>query len=52
MSLLGLRAFEDDNQGLEPPAESRRVPDLSGSSTVTPDWGIVARRIRDEATDN
>jgi len=33
-------------------AEARRIPDLSGSSTVTPDWGIVARRIRDEATDN
>jgi pyruvate/2-oxoglutarate dehydrogenase complex dihydrolipoamide dehydrogenase (E3) component len=33
-------------------AEARRVPVLSGSSAVTPDWGIVARRIRDEATDN
>jgi pyruvate/2-oxoglutarate dehydrogenase complex dihydrolipoamide dehydrogenase (E3) component len=33
-------------------AEARRIPDLSGSSTVTPDWEIVARRIRDEATDN
>jgi pyruvate/2-oxoglutarate dehydrogenase complex dihydrolipoamide dehydrogenase (E3) component len=33
-------------------AEARRIPDLAGSSTVTPDWGIVARRIRDEATDN
>lgn len=33
-------------------AEARRIADLAGSSTVTPDWGIVARRIRDEATDN
>ncbi len=33
-------------------AEARRIPDLAGSSTVTSDWGIVARRIRDEATDN
>ncbi len=33
-------------------AEARRIPDLAGSSTVTPDWRIVARRIREEATDN
>lgn len=33
-------------------AEARRVPELSGASTVTPDFGIVAARIRDDATDN
>lgn len=33
-------------------AESRRVGGLAGSSTTTPDWGPVAQRIRDEATDN
>lgn len=33
-------------------AEARRVADLSGSSTVTPDWGPVAKRIMDQATDN
>ncbi len=34
-------------------AEARRVPGLAGSvGEVTPDWGLVARRIRDEATDN
>ncbi len=33
-------------------AESRRVADLAGSSTTTPDWGPVAQRIRDQATDN
>src|SRR4029453_3480118 len=32
-------------------AEARRIPGLAGSSTVDPDWGPVARRIRDEATD-
>ena len=31
---------------------ARRVPDLGGTSTVTPDWGPVAARIRDEATDD
>jgi pyruvate/2-oxoglutarate dehydrogenase complex dihydrolipoamide dehydrogenase (E3) component len=31
-------------------AESRRVPHLAGSSTTTPDWSIVAERIRSEAT--
>ena len=30
--------------------ESRRVPELGGSSTTTPDWSIVAERIRTEAT--
>lgn len=33
-------------------AEARRVPVLAGSVEVTPDFGLVARRIRDEATDN
>ena len=33
-------------------AESRRVPGLAGASTTTPDWAPVAKRIRDEATDD
>jgi len=33
-------------------AEARRIPGMSGSSTVSPDWGPVARRIREEATDD
>ncbi len=33
-------------------AESRRVGDLAGSSTTTADWAPVARRIREQATDN
>ena len=33
-------------------AETRRVPGLAGTSTVSPDWAPVARRIREEATDN
>jgi pyruvate/2-oxoglutarate dehydrogenase complex dihydrolipoamide dehydrogenase (E3) component len=32
--------------------EAHRVNKLAGSSTVTPDWAPVAKRIRDEATDN
>jgi pyruvate/2-oxoglutarate dehydrogenase complex dihydrolipoamide dehydrogenase (E3) component len=32
-------------------AEARRIPGFAGSSTVTPDWGPVAKRVR-EATDN
>ncbi|GAA2359033.1 pyridine nucleotide-disulfide oxidoreductase [Catellatospora methionotrophica] len=31
-------------------AEAHRVPQLAGTATVTPDWSLVARRIRDEAT--
>ncbi len=31
-------------------AEARRIPGMAGPSTVTADWGPVARRIRDEAT--
>ena len=33
-------------------AEGRRIPGMAGTSTITPDWAPVARRIRDEATDN
>ena len=33
-------------------AEARRIPGVAGSSTVNPDWAPVARRIRDEATDD
>ena len=30
--------------------ESRRVPELAGAATTSPDWSIVAERIRSEAT--
>src|SRR6478735_1093099 len=34
-------------------AEARRVGDLAGTvGEVTPDWSVVAKRIRDEATDD
>ena len=33
-------------------AEGRRIRGFAGESSVTPDWGPVARRIRKEATDN
>jgi pyruvate/2-oxoglutarate dehydrogenase complex dihydrolipoamide dehydrogenase (E3) component len=33
-------------------AEGRRIPGMAGTSVVTPDWSPVARRIRDEATDD
>ena len=34
-------------------AEGRRIPEMAGQiGNITPDWGMVARRIRDEATDN
>ena len=33
-------------------AEAGRIPGLAGTSTVTADWQPVARRIRDEATDD
>src|SRR5216684_536802 len=33
-------------------AEARRIPGMAGASTVTPDWGPVAARIRAEATDS
>ncbi|WP_030485425.1 dihydrolipoyl dehydrogenase family protein [Nocardioides aequoreus] len=32
--------------------EARRVPDLAGTVEVQPDFGVVARRIREEATDD
>jgi pyruvate/2-oxoglutarate dehydrogenase complex dihydrolipoamide dehydrogenase (E3) component len=32
--------------------EGRRIPGMAGSSVVEPDWSPVARRIRNEATDN
>ncbi len=32
-------------------AEGRRIPEVSGASTVEPDWTPVADRIRDEATE-
>lgn len=33
-------------------AEARRLPQLAGDASVAPDWSVVARRIRDEATDD
>ena len=33
-------------------AESRRIGQLAGTASDTPDFGIVARRIREEATDD
>ncbi|MEY2435655.1 MAG: hypothetical protein QOF97_491, partial [Acidimicrobiaceae bacterium] len=33
-------------------AEGRRINGMAGSATVNPDWAPVAKRIRDEATDN
>jgi pyruvate/2-oxoglutarate dehydrogenase complex dihydrolipoamide dehydrogenase (E3) component len=33
-------------------AEGRRIPGMAGSSVISPDWTPVARRIRDEATDD
>ena len=33
-------------------AEARRVSSLGGATSVDPDWGPVADRIRDEATDD
>src|ERR1700733_974241 len=32
--------------------EGRRIPGMAGASAVQPDWAPVARRIRDEATDD
>jgi pyruvate/2-oxoglutarate dehydrogenase complex dihydrolipoamide dehydrogenase (E3) component len=32
--------------------EARRVDALAGTATVVPDWGVVARRIRKDATDD
>ena len=33
-------------------AEARRIPGMAGNSSVTPDWSVVAQRIREEATDD
>jgi len=33
-------------------ADARRIGTLSGSAEVSPDWGVVHARIRDEATDD
>src|SRR5436309_10435297 len=33
-------------------AEARRVPGMAGLTTVEPDWNPVAKRIREEATDD
>jgi pyruvate/2-oxoglutarate dehydrogenase complex dihydrolipoamide dehydrogenase (E3) component len=33
-------------------AEGRRIPGMAGTASVSPDWSPVARRIRDEATDD
>jgi len=33
-------------------AEGRRIPGMAGSATVEPDWAPVARRIREDATDD
>src|SRR5205807_9602741 len=33
-------------------AEARRIPCIAGNSSVTPDWSVVAQRIREEATDD
>jgi pyruvate/2-oxoglutarate dehydrogenase complex dihydrolipoamide dehydrogenase (E3) component len=33
-------------------AEARRMPQIAGTAEVTPDWSLVANRIRQEATDN
>jgi len=33
-------------------AEGRRIPGMAGDSEVRPDWTPVAKRIRDEATDD
>jgi pyruvate/2-oxoglutarate dehydrogenase complex dihydrolipoamide dehydrogenase (E3) component len=33
-------------------AEAHRIPGIAGQASVTPDWEPVARRIREQATDN
>jgi pyruvate/2-oxoglutarate dehydrogenase complex dihydrolipoamide dehydrogenase (E3) component len=33
-------------------AEGRRIPELAGGATITPDWTPVARRLREQITDN
>jgi pyruvate/2-oxoglutarate dehydrogenase complex dihydrolipoamide dehydrogenase (E3) component len=51
MPVLGVRAEQDDHPGGEHPRRARRVGQLAGRATVEPDWAVVARRIREEATD-
>ncbi len=33
-------------------ADVRKVPDFGGTASVKPDWATVAKRVRDEATDD
>jgi pyruvate/2-oxoglutarate dehydrogenase complex dihydrolipoamide dehydrogenase (E3) component len=33
-------------------AEGRRIPELAGTASITPDWAPVAKRLRDQITDN
>jgi len=33
-------------------AEGRRIPGMAGTSTVQPEWAPIAKRIRDQATDD
>lgn len=33
-------------------AEGRRIPGSAGMASVSPDWSFVARRVREQATDN
>jgi pyruvate/2-oxoglutarate dehydrogenase complex dihydrolipoamide dehydrogenase (E3) component len=33
-------------------AEGRRIPGLAGGATITPDWAPVARKLREQITDN
>ncbi|NYG56069.1 dihydrolipoyl dehydrogenase family protein [Nocardioides perillae] len=37
-------------RGSDALAEVRRAPEVAGEASGTPDWSVVARRIRDEAT--
>lgn len=39
-------------RGADMLAEARRIPGMAGSSEVVADWAPIARRIRDEATDD
>ena len=52
MSLLGLRAEQDDDPGGQPAGRGPPHPGMAGAAEVRPDWAPVARRIRDEATDS
>ncbi|MEH3034677.1 MAG: NAD(P)/FAD-dependent oxidoreductase [Aeromicrobium erythreum] len=39
-------------RGADALADARRLPQVGGRADVTPDFGIVARRIREQATDS